>query len=342
MADEEKTGQTTSTVTDSGVPDAFAKADEAITAESEKQPPAGAVDTEDTEVSETETETGVPAGTGTETEQAAEITETLNTIDEDVLDVMRDFYDDNQIVELSKSNPELLEAIREELDTMQEPPKKEPEPPAKPPEKTAEQELEELKFELDPDLVRPEVKDAFDALAAKVNEYGKKLAEQGKGLDEEKAALQAQKDEAFNNRIDSCFDRHAKQLAAEAKKAGGNPVLELGASASFEGKEFKQLSRPERRQVKLRQEIFRHAQVTSEIRRIPIEKAIELEIVRFKNQDGEKAAEQRLLNKLEKEKTTHTNPPTRRLSKTQPQFADEAEAAEYRMKKAEEEAGLVQ
>lgn len=352
MADEnekvEIAEETTVATETPEVPKAFDEAMDKIetenkaAAEETEETPAGD-ETVETEVSEDKIPE-TPASAEVKVELEAEEAETLKEIDPDVLDVCRDYgWDDKKIAQVAKLSPELLEDVRELLDEEQKPETKEAPAVKKAAEAEVEKskEAEEIKFDLDPDVVGADVKSAIDKMAARLNEQQKGLSEQQKGLSEEKTQLQSERDTAFNNRIDSCFDEYAKSLTAESKKAGEKaPVLDLGDSASFIGKEWKTLTRAEKQQVKLRTEIFAHAQVTAGMRRIPIERAIAIEVSRHKNQGGEKDAEQRLLNKLEKGKKRHTNRPTRRHSdiKTR-KFGSEAERVTALMDEAHRQAG---
>lgn len=313
------------------------------TAEPELEPEKDESSTEDETVGEDVVSTDEVSA---ETELSAEKSEILKGIDPDVLDVCREKFDDDQIVEIAQRNPELLADIRAELDAYEEPTVKPAEKGVeKPAEKEAEKkaEFEEIKLNLDENIVGADVKNAIDTMVAKLNAFGKNLNEQSKGLTEEQSRLQSERYAAYNNRIDGCFDKQAKILASESKKAGeAKPIIDLGDSSQFVGKQFNQLNRQQRQQVSLRTEIFRHAQVTSEIRNIPIEKAIEIEVGRYKNQTGEKVAEQRLLNKMERSRKRHTNPPTRRHSVSDiksRKYATEAERITALMDEAHRQAG---
>jgi hypothetical protein len=350
MADEEKT-ETTQPVTEESTIEAFSKASAEVEAQrkeaeaSEKATVKPEVREQAEETSEELPEVPVDEFIETDTGLSDEDSEIVSGIDEDVIDVLRDNFDDNEIVEIAKNKPEFLQAIREELDIFDE------EEPIKPvekeiPEPEAEElaaEFEEFKLELDPDIVGQANAKAFEALASRLNLQGKTLAEQRKGLEEQRKKLQAERTAAFNQRIDSCFDRYSKEIFKEAKKAGlKTPKVDLGRSNFFEGKAWKQLTRQERSQIKLRQRLFAHAKTEVELTGVPIEKAIELEIQKELSRGGKKAAAQELIDKLNTEGKRAISRPTRRISQQQGErkFASDYEEAEYRMTKAEQEAGL--
>lgn len=359
--DDEKT-EIVQPATEETVVDAFTKASTEVEAQRkeaaasekdtpqsvpEKQEPQGDDKTPEElpEVSVDETETPEePVEADVDTELSDEDSEILSGIDKDVINVCRDYYDEKEIIEIAKNKPELLEDIRAELDILDE---KEPEELPTTEEKAAAKEVaaefEELKLKLDPDIVGKDVKGAMEAMATRLNSYGKNLSEQKKGLDEQKDLLQAEKNAVFNNRIDACFDRHAKGLFAEAKKAGLKvPKVDLGRSSFFEGKKRQQLTRSERAQVRLRQRLYAHAKTEVELTGVPIERAIESEIQKELNKGGKKAATQELINNLNTEGKRAINRPTRRISqqKGERKFASDYEENEYRMVEAEREAGL--
>ncbi|MCJ7828715.1 MAG: hypothetical protein MUP81_03120 [Dehalococcoidia bacterium] len=240
---------------------------------------------------------------------AGEATEALKGVDPEVLEVCRDWgWDDKKIAWHAKEAPKLLEEIREELDKAET---EEAPAGARKPETKVEKEFEELKFTLDPAIVGQEVVDAFGQVAGRLNEYGK-------GLTEEQGRLQSERKAAFTVRVDNCFDRFTKDYP------------DLGNAVSLDKKQFK-----------LRQEIFVHAQIDADMKKIPLEKAIESQVRRYKNQEGEKVAGQKLLDSLAKQKKRFTNAPTRRHSDVGTRkFKDENEEKEALMSEAYKEAGI--
>lgn len=244
-----------------------------------------------------------PAGQETITD-----TEILGGIDEDVLDCCREYgWDDKTIVEIARKSPELFDDVREALDESPEGETHEPEPKPKP----EPEPIDELKFDLDADVVGTDIKSAIDKIAEAINE-------QKRGLNTEKAQLEQQRNEAFNIRVDSHFDKLAKDYP------------ELGNSTNLN-----------RKQYNLRSELFAYANLTSGLRNIPLEKAMEIELNKYKNQGGEQQAEQKVLDKLRKHKEKFTNPPTRRHSSlASRKFASEREKIEAIMSDAYKQAGI--
>ncbi len=320
MSEEEKNEE--SVATESDVPASYTKAMDTI--ESEMKDETESVAEAETEVSEEGT-----VSEKTETTAEAEETqeETLKDIDPEVLGVCRDYgWDDEKIAKIKDVSPELLDDIREVLDEEQkEAPAGEKKVTEEPKVKEPEVKFDEFKFDLDPDIVGEEVKGAIDKVVARLNE-------QQKGLSEEKSRLKSDRDAAFNVRIESCFDGHTKELMVEAKESGDKaPSLDLGNSSKLN-----------RQQKGIRHEIYAHAYVTSQIKRVPIEKAIEIEIDRYRNSGGDKAAEQRLLNKLDKQKKRFTHPPTRKnkASSADRKFTTEEERIRFVMDEAHKKAGI--
>lgn len=343
--------ETEQTQTGPKLPEAFDKASDAIEAEKTQEQLADTEDVStDTETVDIEIEDVSETDVSTETELSAEDNEILKNIDEDVLDTLRDYYDENEIIGIAKNKPEFLTDIKDALNEYeadditqaQKQPEVESEKLTQTETEKLQADYEELKLELDENVVGADNKKAIDALTARLNELGKTISGQKKDLDEQKQKLQSERDAAYNRRIDACFDRHSKELFSEAKKGGlKEPVVDLGKTSFFERKSWKQLTNRQRKQANLRTEIYQHAAVTSELRKIPIEKAIAIEINRFRNQDGDKAAEERVLKKMQQEEQRFTNPPTRRLSSPKNrQFATDADRMDYRMMVAEQEAGL--
>lgn len=327
--DEEKT-ETTETKTDR---ENFASEMDKVLTDTapkgdQKAPEGGDKTVSDETIKEDEIlETGGAPEETVETEEAelsAEETELIEDIDPEVIEVCREYgWDDKKIVQIAKLSPELLEDVRDVLDEEQtEEPQKQP---ARDTTETKKPEPDEFKIELDPDVVGPEMKKAVDMIVDKLNQ-------QSKGLSEEQKNLKAEKDAAFNNRIETCFDRQSKIIMAEAKKTGPkNFILDLGDSS-------RRLTKP---QYMRRIEIFRHAQITADLKRVSMERAIEIEIKKAKNQDSEKTAGQRILDKLERQKRHFTSSPTRRhLNLTTRKFATEEEEKEAIMSEAYKEANI--
>lgn len=285
--------------TEGDVPEAFGKAMDEI----EKPAPSE----DDAQPVSEEEPVETPAG-----EEEPEVSveaESLEDIDPEVLECCRDYgWDDEKIAQIKELSPELFDDIRAVLDEEGELPA-EKETKEEPKKEDIKQELEELKFDLDPDVVGQDVKGAFDKMASVLNE-------QRKGFADERTKLQTEIDSAFNSRIDGHLDRMAKQTP------------DLGSSQKLT-----------RKQYQLRAELFAHANVTATLRKVPIERALEIEVNNYRNRGGEKAAEKRVLGKLEKNKRRFTNKPTRKAGEVGRKFKDDFEAAEYRMEQAEQKAG---
>lgn len=231
-------------------------------------------------------------------------------IDKDVLEIFSEYgLTEETVKQMAKESPELLKSIKDELE--QEESKSKPKPKQKQPPASQKSKFEEITVDLDPDLVGADVKSAIDSIVAKINQ-------QGKDLQYEQDQLQKERQSSFQTKIDGYFDRFSKQ------------VPDLGNSSTIN-----------ERQYKTRLEIFRHAIVTSEIRDIPIEKAIQIEVNKHKNQDGEKVAAKKLIDKLEGQKKHFTNPPTRRHSDLSTRkFASEEERKEAVMAEGYRQAGI--
>jgi len=175
-----------------------------------------------------------------------------------------------------------------------------------------EEEIEEIKFDLDPDLVDPQVKAALDKAAEVLNK-------QQKVINEEKKNLQLEREKAFETRVDSCFDSYEKELPRLGSTS--NKLTEDNS--------------------KYRREIFQYADVTARLHGVPIEDAIKDTVQMFKNKEGEKAIEKRLIAKLQKQKGKFTNPPTRKKSDVNSRkFASEAERVRAKMDEAFKKAGI--
>jgi hypothetical protein len=199
---------------------------------------------------------------------------------------------------------EKIKSVLEAAKTVQQPQAK---PEVKP--VVTEPAEDDLKFELDPDIVGLDVKNAIDKITATLNA-------QKKDIQERQNSLRQEQSQAFNMKIDSHFDNIAKELP------------ELGTSANLTQK-----------QMALRTELFAHANVTASLRGISMEEAIKLEASKVKGMGGEKVAEQKLLDKLKKQNNQLSNKPTRRASEPTRTFDDEADRKEHLMREAERKAG---
>ncbi len=235
--------------------------------------------------------------------------EILNGMDRTVLSVIQEEHpgwDDGKIALFAKNFPDLLDSLKDVLDEpeVKEEVKEEPKEEVKP------SKLDGLIAKLDPDIHGQEVVDIMKAFAEQQKQDGKTLTE-------EQARLQKRESEAFNVEVESIFDKFE--------------LPDLGNSS-------KKLSRKE---YMVRGELFAHARVTADLREIPIKEAIEVEINKHKNQGGEKVAEQKVLDKLEKQRKRTTNPPTRRHSDiADRKFANEEDKKEAIMEDAYQEAGI--
>ncbi len=215
------------------------------------------------------------------------------------------------LAQIEKEAPDLIESIKAELNNTKKEQKEQQEPDEKDVVKSKEKLFEELKVDIDPDMAGIDVKNAIDSTIAKVNELGKRL-------EQETLKLQQERENIYQHKIDSEFDKYAKD------------VPDIGKSNSITEKQYK-----------TRIELFRHAGITAAMRNIPIEKAIEVEINKYKNQDGEKVAQQKLLDKLAKQKKHFTQPPTRRHSDlASRKFDSEEERKEAIMAEAYKKAGI--
>lgn len=233
--------------------------------------------------------------------------------DQEAIEILKDFgLGEDTIKQIVKESPELLESIKEEI--------KNPTPDNNSDEITKLREnkvtpksnFKEIKVNLDPDLVGADVKSAIDSIVAQINQ-------QGKTLESETQKLQVERDNAFQSRIDSHFDKFSKQ------------VPDLGYSSTLTENQYKS-----------RIKLFRHAMVTSEIDNVPIEKAIEIEVNKHRNQDSEQVASQKLIDKLNRQKKHFTNPPTRRNSSDlkDRKFATEEERKMAVMTEGYKQAGI--
>ena len=230
-----------------------------------------------------------------------------NAVDPEVMEIFNDYgLSQETIDKIAKESPDLLSSIKEEIENEKKPKQKQ-ETEKSVPKST----YKEIKVDLDPDLVGADVKKAIDNIVSRINE-------QGKSLESETLKLQNERESAFQQKIDGHFDRYSKQ------------VPDLGNSSSLTQRQYKE-----------RIKLFRHAMVTSEIDGVPIERAIEIEVNKFKNQGGEKVAQQRLIDKLNGQKKHFTNPPTRRHSDLSTRkFSSEEERKEAVMTEAYKAAGI--
>lgn len=268
---------------------------------------------EDTEVSEVSGEPEeTPAG---ELEMSEEDTEILNGIDPDVADVCRaSGWDNKRIVDEAKTNPGTLGGLRELLDEEQSKKTEQPVQSEKKEERPEVDEIDGLLAKLDPDIQGPEIVGILKAIVSRQKEGHKVLTEGRKRLD-------AERQMAFTAKIDNILDGHAKSGYREL----GNSTVRLG----YKEKE-------------LRKDVVAVANALAFRANMPVERTIGRAVGLFKNQGGEKAATQKLINKLNKQDERAINRPTRRISqqKGERKFADNYEEAEYEMTKAEQEAGL--
>jgi len=253
-----------------------------------------------------------------ETETSEDVTEEAQE------DVSAETDTDEEIVEdvVEDTTEETVESEDETVDASEEAgvtegkvrpeQKAKPEPQRKTDDVVREkEEVEEIKFDLDPDLVDPQVKAALDKAAEVLNK-------QQKVINEEKKSLQLEREKAFETRVDSCFDSYEKELP----RLGDSSKLTEDNS-------------------KYRREIFQYADVTARIHGISIEDAIKDTVQMFKNKEGEKAIEKRLIAKLNKQKGKFTNPPTRKKSDVNSRkFASEAERVRAKMNDAFKKAGI--
>lgn len=232
-------------------------------------------------------------------EQVSEETEEVAEETEEVSEETTDTADE-EVTEAEKPT-EVEQETSEEVSQVVERPQKD----------VVTEEIKEIKFDLDPELVDPQVKAAIDSMAAT-------LTEQQKAIAEERESLRVEREKAFENRVDKCFDRYSGDLDS------------IGNSTSLT-----------EQNGKYRRELFQHAHVTAQIHGISIEDAIEKTVTMFKNMDGEQVTEKRLITKLNKQKSDFTNPPTRKKSSPMTRkFKTETEKVNYVMDEAYKAAGI--
>jgi len=151
--------------------------------------------------------------------------------------------------------------------------------------------VEEIKLddipELDVDLTDPSVIAVVKALKQNQAILTKTITDQRKIINADQEATRAEREKAFENRIDSHFDTLADTLPT------------IGTTAALT-----------EQNAKFRREIFRHAHVTAELHGISIEDAIKDTVQMFSTRDN--TAEKRLITKLNKQPKTNT--PTRKKS----------------------------
>ena len=229
------------------------------------------------------------------------------TPDEDTTEVETDEEIVEEVEETEEAEvDEPAEAEETEVEAEEEPEKE----PAKQPEAKAE-EVEDITFELDDELVDPSVKAALDKVAGELNEQKKSIAKR-------EEALRLEREQAYENRIDSCFDKFNSDLPA------------LGSTASLT-----------KDNGLYRRRLFQMAQVTANLDGISMEEAIQDTVQMFKNRGGEQKAEKALIGKLNKQKKKFTNSPTRKKkSIADRKFKTEAEKARAVMDKAYVDAGI--
>jgi hypothetical protein len=197
----------------------------------------------------------------------------------------------------------------EEVEVEQE---EEPAPvKAEQPAQEEEVEVDELKLDLDEVTTDPDVRAALEKITAKLNDQEKSIVKR-------EMALKIEREKAYENRIDSCFDNFAGDL----------PSLGNTSKLSEDNGMY-------------RRRLFQHAQVEAQISGIPIEEAIKETVSMFKNKDGEKVTEKKLITKLQKQKSKFTNAPTRKNKSIKDRkFATEGERQRAVMNKAFADAGI--
>lgn len=217
--------------------------------------------------------------------------------------------DDTEIDDVDEVD-DTIEVVETEVDEVVEPEKPAAaEEPAK--ETDSVVSTDEIKFDLDPGLVDPAVKEALEKVADRLNT-------QQKTIDEDRAKLKAEQEKVFENRIDSCFDKFVEDL----------PDLGNTSKLSKDNGLY-------------RRRLFQHAQVTAKMDGISIEDAIKDTVAMYKNRDGETKAEKKLITKLNKHKTKFTNKPTRKKKNiADRKFKTETEKVNAIMDKAYVDAGI--
>ena len=236
-----------------------------------------------------------------------------DVIDEAEEEVSEETDTDEEIVEdeAEESEDDAADAS-EEAEVIEEKvkPVAKPEPQRKT-DGVVREEVKEIKFDLDPDLVDPQVKAAIDQIAGTLNEQQKIIAE-------ERANLRLEREKAYEQRIDTCFDSYVKDLPR------------LGDSSKLT-----------KNDGEYRRRLFQYANITAQLDGCPIEDAIKDTVQMFKNKEGEKQTEKRLITKLQSQKGKFTNPPTRKKSDVgSRKFASEAERVRAKMGEAYKKAGI--
>ena len=182
---------------------------------------------------------------------------------------------------------------------------------AEQPEQKEEVEVDEIELDLDEVTTEPGVKSALEKIAEELNAQKKSIAQREKKLDLER-------EQAFENRIDSCFDNFTDDLSS------------LGNSSKLSEENGL-----------YRRRLFQHAQVEAQMSGISIEEAIKSTVSMFKNKDGEQVTEKKLITKLNKQKSKFTNTPTRKNKSIKDRkFANESERKRAVMDKAFADAGI--
>lgn len=240
--------------------------------------------------------------------------------EEEVLETPDLSEDEAPEVENTSSDEE--KEVSEETKEQEPPAKEVAEEPKKPVEAKAEEKaqpiipvkeepVEEFKIELDSELVDPQVKAAIDKLAEGLNKQQKVIAQ-------EKAILKAEREKVFEERIDKCFDGFV------------NDLPDLGNSSALNEKNGS-----------YRRELFEHAEVMVRRHNLSWEDAIKETVQLFKGKDGEKAAEKKLISKLNDQKKRTLSTPTRRQDNiNKRKFATEAERVRATMDEAYKKAGI--
>ncbi len=135
-------------------------------------------------------------------EETTEVVDDVDTdeeiVEEEVVESEDDTTDDSEESKTEvKTEVETTVETEKVVETKVEPQRKT--------DDVVREEPEELKFELDPELVDPQVKAAIDSMAATLNKQQKDIAEEREGL-------RLEREKAFETRVDSCFDSYEKDL----------------------------------------------------------------------------------------------------------------------------------
>jgi len=177
---------------------------------------------------------------------------------------------------------------------------------------------QDIKLDLDPEIVGVDVKNALDAIAVELSRQKQSLASQQESLKFEQERLLKERNDAFTSQINNHFDKYAKDLPS------------IGET-----------SKMTERQAMERKRIYAHADMEAKIRHIPMEQAISETVKMFKSVGNEKEIRTTLITDLNKQKSKFMNTPTRKQTSTaNRKFASEDERIRARMDEVYNQIGI--